>query len=99
MEYGYFLGDILKEMIIMPICIQPKKEESLKRGLIKSQVCDSLKEAIKNESDYEHKYAKIKEDMPIEYMEYYADLDIIRANRGRDKIRLMEIVEKIGCSL
>lgn len=83
----------------MPIYIQPEKKESSKRILIKSEICDLLKDAIKNESDYEHKYAKIKENMPMEYMEYYADLDIIRANRGRDKIRLIGITEKIGCSL
>ena len=81
----------------MPIYIQPKKEEPLKIRPIKSQTCDLLKEAIKNESDAEYKYAKIKQDMPIEYMEYYIDLDIIRANRGRDKIRLTEIAKKIGC--
>ena len=82
----------------MPIYTQPKEKESLKRRLIKSQTCDLLKEAIKNESDSEYKYAKIKESMPIEYMEHYTDIDIIRANRGRDKIRLMEITKKIGCS-
>lgn len=98
MEYGYFLGDILKEMTIMPIYPQPIKEEPLKKRSIKSQTCDLLKEAIKNESDSEHKYVKIKEDMPMEYMEYYTDLDIIRANRGRDKMRLIEITKKIGCS-
>lgn len=69
------------------------------RESIKLQACDLLKDAIKNESDSEYRYAKIKQDMPIEYMEYYVDLDIIRANRGRDKIRLMEITKKIGCSL
>lgn len=69
-----------------------------RRGAIKSQTCDLLKDAIKSESDAEYKYAKIKLDMPIEYIEYYTDLDIIRANRGRDKIRLIEIIKKIGCS-
>lgn len=83
----------------MPIYLQPKKEESVKKRLIKSDICDLLKDAIKNESDHENKYAKIKEIMPIEYMEYYTDLDIIRANRGRDKIRLIEITKNIGCSL
>ena len=68
-----------------------------RKETIKSQACDLLKEAIKNESDSEYKYTKIKEGMPIEYMEYYTDLDIIRANRGRDKIRLIEITKKIGC--
>ena len=81
----------------MPIYKQPKKEESLQIRSVKYQTCDILKEAIKIESDAEYKYAKIKEDMPIEYMEYYTDLDIIRANRGRDKIRLIEITQKIGC--
>ncbi len=84
-------------MIIIPIYIQPKKEESSEKGAVKSQVCDLLKEAIKNESDAEYKYAKIKQYMPIQYMEYYTDLDIVRANRGRDKIRLMDIEKKIGC--
>ena len=83
----------------MPIYLQSRKEESAKMRLIKSQACDLLKEAIKNESDSEYKYAKIKESMQIEYMEYYTDLDIIRANRGRDKIRLIEITKNIGCSL
>ena len=82
----------------MSIYSQPIKEESPKRRLIKSQACDLLKEAIKNESDSEYKYAKIKENMPIEYMEYYIDLDIIRSNRGRDKIRLIDITKKIGCA-
>ena len=70
-----------------------------RREAIKSQACDILKDAIKSESDAEYKYAKIKQDIPIDYMEYYTDLDIIRANRGRDKIKLMEITKKIGCSL
>ena len=82
----------------MPVYPQLKKEESPKRRLIKSQTCDLFKDAIKNESDSEYKYAIIKESMPIEYMEYYTDLDIIRSNRGRDKIRLIDITKKIGCS-
>ena len=82
----------------MPMYPQPKKEEHLKISSIKSQICDLLKEAIKDESDSIYKYTTIKEYIPIEYMEYYADLDMIRANRGRDKIRLIEMTKKIGCS-
>lgn len=81
----------------MSLYPQPGNEELHKRRPIVSQVCDVLKDAIKNESDSERKYANIKRDMPIEYMEYYTDLDIIRANRERDKIRLTNIAKKIGC--
>lgn len=75
----------------------PEKEESAERILLKSQACDLLKEAIKNETDSIFKFTKMKESMPIIYMEYYTDIDTIRANRGRDKIRLNEIAKKIEC--
>ena len=66
---------------------------------IKSKACELLKEAIKIESDSALKYSKIKQEMPIEYMEYNTDLDVIRANRGRDKLRLTGIAKKVGCDI
>lgn len=82
---------------LIPEDLLPEKEESAKSILFRSQACDLLKDAIKNETDSVSKYTKIKESMPIVYMGYYTDIDIIRANRGRDKIRLMEISKKIEC--
>lgn len=63
----------------------------------KLRTCKMIKNIIDSETRSDHIYAEMIRDLPSQYLEYERDLNGIRMDIHRRRLRLTEIYQNLKC--